>query len=992
MPPRVTAREEEEGGGGGGLTVGWVLAIALAGGALLFVSLAFILVTLTDRRNQRARLATESQARLQQDDDACSETETQTHDEGSIRPRRQRRRLTKSPQVSPRKKARRSLPHILPAIKHSGSLNHIFGSPTTGRKRKNSCNSWIDEDAIHGPKVVKAKRESKGFSLRESWLIMRTPTLPNLLGYRDEPETATFYQHQNYPLVQQPRPAALSPEKQPQNGQKPKSRMPLVRTPSYEMAEKRAAALRGDFQQQQQQSQDENQQPQQNIQGAIPNGPRPPPKAKLRQFNTESDLQTILRNTAQRLNDGSPSPTRNDQRLNGNSTGPNRATRHVRTPASRGSPAKSASAWNDKRTVAGEYHGMEIAPGQQTPSPKKRNAQPMTPQSAPAAMDPRKSGVAFGQSQQTAALPEVYTPTHRRKQSTCSMASDQDSLYGETTPEHDAVAPAGLSSPDRRGSQTSIGAMIAESSQQKPEQRNRSMSIPSMTSSVSSALSTLYSEEENDETLTGERIPWAHPVDPNQQRGSFKPRRIMHSPKMSDPFLVPPPAPQVPERSPRRLSASGETQRPQMPETRSYHDSNRALGQISGNRQTSNSSPIMAPLDVAKEGQMSARDELRLSIMMDPSSQKQGQSSMRPKSVVTMKPKFFATSNSATSMMASPSTPEEERKGHRRRRSAVMPPPLNLRPIQGSPHDEDVEEADDLELPTRNLRTRRSIIAAGGTPTEIPSSPVAARPLPDPTRLPQSPSPTRRRSQSTTPSRGPSNASSTYSNPGPAMSPTLILRPQSSINRGSPTHISPLGASIVQLRRMNSQMSAYSVASSAGGTVIDDVTDLRGGGFSPDRSNSRAGRAGRQNYLSMGTPSPKSRSGGRSTRNSVKGRASSVAPRMDSVEEKENGASQVPVLTRGGLKGSLRTTESPKRRLSVRFADVKEQVYVDAMEMHDTDAEEASRGRERTRTPTRDRASADSLGLYDKDGFLMSSPERLPSSVAEGRQGGTLRI
>ncbi|CRK45020.1 hypothetical protein BN1723_019618, partial [Verticillium longisporum] len=154
-----------------------------------------------------------------------------------------------------------------------------------------------------------------------------------------------------------------------------------------------------------------------------------------------------------------------------------------------------------------------------------------------------------------------------------------------------------------------------------------------------------------------------------------------------------------------------------------------------------------------------------------------------------MKPKFFATSNSATSMMASPSTPEEDRKGHRRRRSVVMPPPLNLRPIQGSPHEQDAAEADDLELPTRNLHTRRSIIAAGGIPTEIPSSPVVARPLPDPTLLSKTPSPTRRRSQSTTPSRGPSNASSTYSNPGPTMSPTLILRPQNSINRGSPTHI-----------------------------------------------------------------------------------------------------------------------------------------------------------------------------------------------------------
>ncbi|KAK3684954.1 hypothetical protein B0T22DRAFT_464574 [Podospora appendiculata] len=45
----------------------------------------------------------------------------------------------------------------------------------------NGSTSWIDEDALHGPKVGRRQRESKRKRIRESWPLMnRAPTLPGL--------------------------------------------------------------------------------------------------------------------------------------------------------------------------------------------------------------------------------------------------------------------------------------------------------------------------------------------------------------------------------------------------------------------------------------------------------------------------------------------------------------------------------------------------------------------------------------------------------------------------------------------------------------------------------------------------------------------------------------------------------------------------------------------------------------------------------------------
>jgi len=146
------------------MTVGWLLAIALGGGALLFVSLAFILVTITDRRSHKARMQAEHEAALVpvEGDHVCSDIES-TH-----RPRMHRRRLTKSPQVTPVREKRVSLPHILPQIRRNSSIMNLFGGSPGQRTEKTKAsrrkNSWIDEDAIHGPEVRKRL---------ENWLVVK---------------------------------------------------------------------------------------------------------------------------------------------------------------------------------------------------------------------------------------------------------------------------------------------------------------------------------------------------------------------------------------------------------------------------------------------------------------------------------------------------------------------------------------------------------------------------------------------------------------------------------------------------------------------------------------------------------------------------------------------------------------------------------------------------------------------------------------------------
>ncbi|KAH6691344.1 hypothetical protein F5X68DRAFT_252273 [Plectosphaerella plurivora] len=999
MPPGLLSRNEP--GSSGGMSIGWLLAIALGGGALLFVTLAFILVSFSDRRAHRARLQAQSEAALvSNEEETTSTSDLNGHHQDASNHYRD---PSRSPPVSPVREKRKSLPHILPQIKRNSSILSLFGSGTEAAKsgqgkvqHSRRKTSWIDEDAIHGPDIK--RRESRRISLRESWLMMRTPTLPALLGYRDDPETEPFYRHQNYPLITAPRPATLAPEPHTQERNRP-SRLPLVRSPSYELAQQRAAAMRYSAEEQQQQRQNQEMQeayiqqqllqqrkqqdPRQHQRSQshivssdthlVPNGPRPPPAAKLariRTVNTDSNLALILRNTAERLRDGSPVPKRKPTGKNVNRNAQSLVQAqmmadaqssqhkgHRRTPASLESPIKGFR--NDRSSgpvMIGDLRGL-----QKTPSPKKMPVQAMTtPQSAPASVYERQQNQQASPSRTSTGRFATNGTAHQRNMSTSSMLS-QDSLFGDSVPDHGETAPAGLSSPSRRDGQTQPSA--------QQHQRGRSTSAPSVRSSVSSALSTVYSEEEAEHERSRYRRPKQTQEAPLPRgRG---PRQHGHVPKMSDPFLtVDPLAPKLPEKSPRRISVLPplEFQLPYPGQDASV------LGQISGNA-GQNASPVMSSPILGKE-----HEHIRLSILMNESPQFSVQPIVRPRSVAPVKP-VFKTSNSISSMRADPSTPEDDKRSRRPKtihgqKPSIVPPPLDLCPIDASVRPGDSSS----QWPPFNLN-----VHPGDSTHPLRQSPTGIRPLPDPELM----SPTwahlkRGGYLDDAPSRANSNASrrsSVYSETQRGDQSRHPARsPGSTSKRTSPVRMSPLTASIIQLRRMNSQMSAYSAASSmVSDTAAPDsptLPTLRGGGFSPDRSNSRAVKAGRQNYLSMGTPSPRSK---RSTRTASIVIDTKTAPG----DEKENGRSHEDKSAGGGLglKGSFRSSESQRRRMSVRFGEIKEHSPAD-VQAATAVAPAAEKQQQQRSAPEPDRTSGDSL--YDKDGFLMSSPDRLPSSAAEG--------
>ncbi|KAL2760406.1 hypothetical protein ACRALDRAFT_2024394 [Sodiomyces alcalophilus JCM 7366] len=1050
-PPLLLPREGESSG----ITVGWLLAIALGGGALLFVSVAFILVSLTDRRNHRAQLAAralESQPAYHNLDGSSSKGVN-----GSSHPPTRsghRRRLTKSPQVTPARSRSSTNTFLFPRLPSSGSLSQFFGLPkknsmSKGVQRNNSCrtNSWVDEDAIHGPKMGNVSpRESKRISFRDSWLILRSPTLPALLGLRDDLKGESFYQHHNYPLVPQPRPIAIPPgNREPHNhGQddesKPASRVPLGRTPSYELAEKRAATLRAGLARQD--SQRTN---------PVPQGPRPPPAARLRQGVTESDLQEILRNTAQRLQEGSPSPSVSPTRQP-----THMATRHRRTSSTRESPVKLRRLGLDG-TVPVPQMPSRAAPA--TPSPQKMDRQPaVAPNSAPAAMYHRRFQNGSPQKVPAALTAStVQTPPGRRRNvSQSSVVSETDSLFGETIPEPEQIVDAGLSSPSRRGAQDAKDSVLPLQQAQPEQQRRRSMSVQSIASSVSSALSTVYSENESEED-SGQRNVWRNTLHPNlsgqpMQKTWSQRRRATHVVKMSDPFSAPPAAPQIPTKSPRRPMVMPRGTPPTLHSRRASSQDGQPLGSISGNSQPSpGGAPIMSSLVLSDKVDPASRDELRLSIMMSPPDMGGRGGNVRPKTVSIMKPTIFTKSSSAVSMQASPSTPEDDRRGvtrgHRPKtssgaRSAVIPPPLNLHPILGSPR---TEEKNGNNTATQSWFVTSESVDGIASPSSSPTS-HRPRPLPDPFR----PS-TEFTANHNSPSRGPSSASDSssrhsdaQSNNSQGSSCTSAHFPKMTSKRATPPGFPPLHASIVQLRRMGSQMSTHSRASTLP-PESPTLPALRGGGFSPERSDSRAGRAGRVHYLSLGGQSPPSSAGsspGSASRTPRRGRCiknardSMEGPRRkigmatgenrmakerpaQITEEQENSRDNTEqqghpgggVSRRSSLKGSFRSTGSPRRRLSVRFGEVEEHVFVQDRKINSGHPEVAMTGRDREQelaggreadrqsnmTPTKlnrqeIRESKDSLGLYDKDGFLMSSPERLPSSAAEGRPSAELRI
>ncbi|KAK4043459.1 hypothetical protein C8A01DRAFT_12981 [Parachaetomium inaequale] len=328
--------------------------------------------------------------------------------------------------------------------------------------------SWIDEDALHGPKVVvkggagggggKKKKNERG-----SWpLRNRAPTLPRvhhtvhgypylvsggrgksseaLLG-ESRLQTTTGMEYaqlraSSRDLPQPPKPALVS------------NRDKRVIRPSVTMGYVYGASKI----------------PQPIVSppvSPVRSAPTTPQRHRGRQRSTDSTLSDILRSTEERLREGSVSGTIRSRRA---TTSPTRA-----------SPSK---------VFGPREYGIQVSRAR-TPSPKK-----------------------------TAPM-ESFTPDHKRQDSQKSVSSETDSLAGEECPVSDA--PSGLTSPSRV--------------QKKQEPEKQPPQAQSVRTSLSSELSTLYSEDEMPDEVKRAIMPLEGLIVQPQQAANVRP------PTMNDPFV-----------------------------------------------------------------------------------------------------------------------------------------------------------------------------------------------------------------------------------------------------------------------------------------------------------------------------------------------------------------------------------------------------------------------------------------------------------------------
>ncbi|KAJ0162551.1 hypothetical protein CTA2_4386 [Colletotrichum tanaceti] len=975
----LLAREDSEGGSGagagGGMTLPILLAVAIGGGVLLFICLAFLLISLAGRRHRsvaRARSATPG-ARLDLESEG-----------GSIRtpsPLPRPRRLTKqkpgeayADMAEIQGKPYRSLSSlILPRGKTCGGGHDedAGGYQRGGHIRRN--NSWIDEDAIHGPRV---QNDGKRLSIRDSF-ILRTPTLPELFGHHGHREDGDFrHDHTNYPL-QQPRPVSLPA----QRSHAP--RMPLPRTASYELAEKLAAAARGGV----------PPNPQSFQQGPPPGPPGPPgqrpvPLQRLRHKTTESDLAEILRSTEERLQNGTPSNSRPVTRQRAASAsasaGSSIKTAQQVSPTKSHSPAKARSSIRSLSPAKNQSTARSQSPLKNQIITHVGHALDADAQ-RPVARTPSPS-------KRMVAVPMLAaTPAHQHKRSVsqCSANSDADSLFGETTPEVEHTQPTGLSSPSRRSD---------GNSPTKPSENGESVESPG--SDASSSLSTLYSvnEPENDSKTGGTRKP------EGIVRGR-KPKGLVIDTQICDPFVTSGP-PEVPLRSPKRQSSSLPPLRRLTPPVQDVVKETIVYAPFHS-RSTSNS-PVPRPLDVVKRGSVAAgQSQTHEALIMYPSDMAPSPETVQPKSVASMKPVFLVSSTSVGSMQATPGTSPEDNgrppkpsntnnntNNNNRltfgQKGTVLPPPLNLMPGQGSPDREAVVMGSPESLP----RGRTPPTVRSGSGSRTPTSPTR-RPLPSPNLSTGSPTPGRYKKRGmASPIRDRALSRQPQIKETRVLSssdcPSIVLKPMASPRRNSSHRdfaVMGLQSTVAQLRRMNSQMSTFSAGSSVSDPESPTLPNLRGGGFSPDRSNSRVSKMGRQNYLSLGA-SPKSR---RSARSSIRSARNSIAvlkgrpganKHLDSlrvaVEEKEAEARESSlvrgprplVLTprraagRGGSPAETEAATGSAARRRTAHIDGEDEKYL-----------------EKTSKRNGVYDSTAVLDLYRKDARLLSSPK---SSAAAG--------
>ncbi|KAF4995150.1 hypothetical protein FGRMN_5288 [Fusarium graminum] len=658
---------------------------------------------------------------------------------------------------------------------------------------------------------------------------------------------------------------------------------------------------------------------------------RAPSRARVRASVTDTDLRDILRSTEQRLREGSSrSPSKNSR------SSPTKRSPH-KISSLRSTPRKNSLTRtpHSHKTMSSEDSTnttgtVRISRVQQ--SPTKR-----------------------------ATIHAIPMNAQNRQISTGSIGSVANSLIAEATQE--LVLPGGLSSPSRlRGRQWEPQENTSPQKQNSPQKIAKEDSPDrraSQESEASSSLSTLYSA--NDPEEKDQPDPFIEKRNPgvlgSESRGSLFGARVSH-------------------KRGRNLSIS-------IPGGQSIFNTQGQLRPSFVSTQAVGGPPISAYLQPPPErfqrnDSFHARDKEGIALA-------------------------FPVSNSYTSILTPSVTTDGDSTlslGNRMSESPKPEVPYRIRPT---------------------LQENRHSVATVPSPSTMNSSPfdeqdmlsllmgtAPKRALPEPPKhiaqvdhlaMPKPVSPMPRQEFSQHLRQMSSTANTIYRDEPPMDGPSAVstgspLRRSLSRSKKDMPHAPPpamaslgsLGNSIMELRRMNSMVSSYSTTSLASTVNEPDSPTLPmlnlTSSFSQRGTNPATPRTstGRQNYLNLGSPNKSSPGSAvppvptRQLPQSRSGRSNlGVEIREDDIEEgKEN---QEPLSLSSGLRETRRNVNLGR------------------------DTRDLSRGSSKTKLGTvselvaeskreSKRRSAESTGLYDKDGFLKSSP------IASAREtkGRSLRM
>ncbi|KAH8177148.1 hypothetical protein LIA77_02230 [Sarocladium implicatum] len=912
MEGRTVSRREIGVGNSKGLSLGWLLALAIGGGVLILLSLGLLLIWYFRQRNRPCNTRVYSWGDMP--------SQTATNGNPAVPPGSAKRRLMK------KRTGNSSVTEVDGSAWSSRMSLTLPVLPPMGpepveitpRGRKRSRSLLNEQEARRQSATRKSWRDS--WSLVAGW-FGKNPAVSDLHALEDGTVTSEQHQEQTVsasaPCTPQRRqgPGSESPIQQIQrleHEQTPTKKQSL-RQPSEGRIEVKKRDARAQQQQQQQQARGHQNQPRVTFQQNQPG-----------RGHVRRPSQAHVKPTAggTELND---ILSMTEQRLQSGTSSPGKNT--PRTSPAKRSPVKTPRTY---RSVS-----------RNSPSPAKRTS------SGPQGMD---------------------TYTESRNASATSVCSAADSLLAAAAQE--LVLPGGASSPSKlRGREWTA----SEQPQTIERPANAQLRYrKSMDSDVSSSLSTLYSagepEEHQEHQNQGLALRNAGGFDPfvespDRRSSSWEAKKLAEDPRAfkrrtqamnaAEPASSPVHSSACPSplRPVSMLNKSGGNENivsspaksivlePPMPQRYESVEPKAASEMDMGEgraRQISESS--MESVSVHTDDS----EEQELPVLESSARKTRGDF------------KTEGDDSSASSRTSSPSTPV------RKRRTAVD--------MSSSPYSEE----DILSL----------LLDSAGPKRALPLPPPRVEGADDlgPTQL--SPRP---RSKPRLCSRlvsGESEASSNYDQFSIAAEDEDTFNP---IIIEPSTQTPNLTHTISELRRMNSMISNYSAASTALGEFDSPVLPHLRGGVFPSTATQSRGSMGKKSYLSIGDYSPKKKTVGHQRTNSKKSLKGKSEEEDTSGKENEtrgpkpvrNGSQSGSPAVSGALRESRRTSGV---RTPVRSAAALAR-------------ENSARGSPTPRTRDRKRLnpveqlaasekksprrqSIDSLGLYDKDGFLVGTPER----------------